>query len=137
MKRVTGLGGVFFKCKDPQKTRDWYQAHLGIETDAYGGMFEWRQKENPKETGTTSWSPFPEDTAYFDPGQQDFMFNYRVEDLEALLTVLEAEGVKIVGKMEAFDYGKFAWIIDLDGNKVELWEPVDQPLVDFKEQEKT
>jgi len=137
MKRVTGIGGVFFKCKDPQKTKDWYRLHLGIESGDYGGMFEWRQKDNPEEPGTTAWNPFPESTGYFDPGKQDFMFNYRVDDLEALLVELEKEGVKIVGKMEAFDYGKFAWIVDLDGNKVELWEPVDQPLIDFKNQEES
>lgn len=133
MKRVTGLGGVFFKCDDPQKMRTWYQEHLGIQTDEYGGLFEWRQKEDPEKPGTTSWSPFGKDSSYFEPSKKDFMFNYRVHDLEKLLPILKDEGIEVVGEMQSFEYGKFAWILDPEGNKIELWEPVDQPLIDFKE----
>ncbi len=132
MKRVTGLGGVFFKCDDPKKMRAWYQSHLGIESDEYGGMFEWRQKDAPDKPGITTWSPFPQNTTYFQPSKKDFMFNYRVQDLEYLLVLLKEEGVEQVGEMETFDYGKFAWILDPEGNKVELWEPIDQPLVDYQ-----
>jgi predicted enzyme related to lactoylglutathione lyase len=129
MKRVTGIGGVFFKSKDPEKTRDWYKNHLDIQSDQYGAMFQWRQANNPDKIGCTVWSPFKDDTDYFDPSEQPFMINYRVDDLEKLLTVLKEEGVKIVGEMESFDYGKFAWIMDPDGNKIELWEPKDEKLV--------
>jgi predicted enzyme related to lactoylglutathione lyase len=128
MKRVTGIGGVFFKTKDPQQSRTWYKEHLGIESDQYGATFKWLEKENPKKEGSTTWNPFPKDTTYFNPGEQEFMINYRVEDLEALLLVLKEEGVTIIGEMESFDYGKFAWIMDPDGRKIELWEPVDEKL---------
>jgi len=128
MKRVTGIGGVFFKAKDPQESRTWYQNHLGIESSEYGATFKWLDKENPETEGSTTWNPFPKDTKYFDPAQQEFMINYRVDDLEALLVVLKEEGVTIVGEMESFEYGKFAWILDPDGYKIELWEPVDEKL---------
>jgi predicted enzyme related to lactoylglutathione lyase len=128
MKRVTGIGGIFFKTKDPQKSKDWYQNHLGIDSGQYGATFQWLEKENPEKEGNTTWNAFPEDTKYFNPGQQEFMVNYRVENLEELLVVLKKEGVTIVGDMESFDYGKFAWILDPDGHKVELWEPVDEKL---------
>ncbi len=131
MKRVTGLGGIFFKCNDPKKMREWYQEHLGIQTNDYGGMFEWRQKDAPDQPGTTAWSPFAQDTTYFQPSEKDYMFNYRVDNLEVLLPLLEQEGVQIVGEMKTFEYGKFAWVMDPEGNKIELWEPVDQPLIDF------
>lgn len=121
--RVTGIGGLFFKTNDPQKTKDWYQKHLGFNTDQWGCTFWWKNKEG--EDASTQWSPFPSDTQYFKPSQKDFMFNYRVENLEELLAVLKEEGVTIVGKMEEYDYGKFGWILDGDGNKIELWEPKD------------
>lgn len=128
MKRVTGIGGIFFLAKDPQKSKDWYQKHLGIESNQYGATFQWLDKDAPEKVGNTTWNAFPKDTTYFDPSRQDFMINYRVEDLEALLPLLIKEGVTVVGELEKFDYGKFAWIIDLDGNKIELWEPVDENL---------
>ena len=123
MKRVTGIGGLFFKTKDPEKVKQWYQKHLGIETDQYGATFSWKKENGEK--GFTVWSTFKEDTNYFDPGKKDFMFNYRVENLEALLKVLEEEGVTIVGEMEVYEYGKFGWVMDPEGNKIELWEPID------------
>lgn len=135
MKRVTGLGGVFFKCDDPKKMKEWYQNHLGIQNGEYGAMFEWREKESPEQIGTTTWSPFSKESTYFAPSEKDFMFNYRVHDLENLLVVLKEEGVQQVGEMESFEYGKFAWIMDPEGNKIELWEPVDQPLIDYENQE--
>jgi len=125
MKKATGIGGIFFKCKDPKKMNEWYKTHLGFDTNAYGANFEWRQAEDPTKKGSTQWSPFAETTKYFEPSTKDFMINYRVDNLEALVEQLKAEGVTIVDKIESFDYGKFVHIIDLEGNKVELWEPKD------------
>jgi predicted enzyme related to lactoylglutathione lyase len=125
MKRVTGIGGVFFKCKSPDKMKAWYQKHLGLDTDAYGTTFEWRQSDDPKQKGFTQWSPFEEKTKYFEPSQKDFMINYRVEDLETLVKVLKEEGVQILDKIETFDYGKFVHILDIEGNKIELWQASD------------
>ena len=126
MKRETGIGGLFFKAKDPQASKDWYRKHLGIESNQYGGVFRWLQKDKPEKEGSTTWNPFPEDTDYFNPCNQEYMINYRVEDLEALLPLLKEEGVTITGDMQSFEYGKFAWIIDPEGNKIELWEPADE-----------
>lgn len=127
MKRVTGIGGIFFKTQDPAALKAWYERHLGINLDStYGTSFEWRQAQDPGQKGFTAWSPFPADTDYFEPSRKDFMVNYRVADLEALLEVLREEGVEVVGEVQTFDYGKFAHILDLEGNKVELWEPFDE-----------
>lgn len=123
MKKVTGIGGIFFKCKDPKKLKEWYKTHLGLETTDYGANFEWRQEEDSTKKGSTAWSPFSETTKYFEPSTKDFMINYRVENLEALVEQLKNEGVTIVDKIDASDYGKFVHIIDVEGNKVELWEP--------------
>lgn len=128
MKRVTGLGGVFFKCQDPEKTKKWYEKHLGIESDQYGTKFEWRSSDNPPKKCYTVWSPFSDKTQYFSPSEKPYMFNYRVENLEKLLEVLKDEGVEIVGEIEKYEYGKFGWIMDPEGNKIELWEPVDEKL---------
>ena len=124
-KRVTGIGGVFFKCKDPQKMKDWYKAHLGLDTDKYGTNFEWRQGADSSKKGFTQWSPFTETTKYFEPSAKEFMINYRVENLESLVEELKKEGVTVVDKIEAFEYGKFVHIMDIEGNKIELWEPND------------
>ncbi|MEQ8325018.1 MAG: VOC family protein [Vicingaceae bacterium] len=129
MKKVTGLGGIFYKVADPEKHRQWYKKHLGIESDKYGGHFKWRDNENPKKQCMTAWSPFDRNTNYFDPSKQDFMINYRVENLEKLIEILKKEGVKILGGIDEFDYGKFAWIQDVDGYKIELWEAVDEILL--------
>lgn len=126
MKRVTGIGGIFFKCKDPQITKDWYERHLNVASDQYGTSFEWRKSDQPEEKGFTAWSPMKEDTTYFSPSAHSFMINYRVENLEALIPVLKKEGVTVVGEIESFEYGKFAHIMDPDGQKIELWEPNDQ-----------
>ncbi len=123
MKKVTGIGGIFFKCKDPNKMNEWYKTHLGFDTTQYGTSFEWRQLEDPAKTGTTHWSPFAETTKYFEPSTKDFMINYRVDSLEALVAQLKSEGVTIVDEIESYDYGKFVHIVDVEGNKIELWEP--------------
>jgi predicted enzyme related to lactoylglutathione lyase len=124
-KRVTGIGGIFFKCKDPAKVRAWYQEHLGLNTNKYGAVFEWRQGADTLKKGFTQWSPFGEKTTYFAPSDKDFMINYRVADLDKLLPQLKKEGVTILDKVEAADYGKFVHIMDIEGNKIELWEPHD------------
>ena len=127
MKRVTGLGGVFFKTQDPAALKEWYRLHLGINMDPeYGTTFEWRHAGDPERKGFTAWSPVAADTKYFEPSGKDFMINYRVADLEKLLEVLKEEGVEIVGEMQTLEYGKFAHIVDLEGNKIELWEPNDE-----------
>jgi len=122
--KVTGIGGVFFKTEDVNATKDWYKKHLGLNTDDYGCTFWWKDNEGNK--ASTQWSPFKKDTEYFEPSKKDFMFNYRVENLKELLEELKAEGVTVIDKIEEYSYGKFGWIIDLDGNKIELWEPNDE-----------
>lgn len=125
MKRVTSLGGIFFKCEDPDRIKDWYSKHLGINTDAYGSTFEWRKSGNRDEKGYTAWSPFKADTSYFDPSRKEFMINYRVENIEVLVEMLKEEGVQVLDQIATFDYGKFVHILDPEGNKIELWEPDD------------
>lgn len=124
MKRVTGIGGIFFKSKDPKALGDWYRAHLGVDVEEWGGTaFRWKGPDNPEGVGTTVWSPFAADTSYFAPSTAPFMINYRVEDLHALLAVLRAEGVQVDEKVEESEYGKFGWVVDPEGNKLELWQP--------------
>jgi predicted enzyme related to lactoylglutathione lyase len=125
MQRVTGIGGVFFKSANSASLYDWYEKHLGIKQDVpgQGASFHWRDAKDPEKPGMTAWSIFPETTKYFDPSKSTFMINYRVENLDALLEVLRAEGVEIDPKREDADYGRFAWITDPEGNKIELWEP--------------
>lgn len=125
MRRVTGLGGIFFKVSDQQATLDWYRRHLGIASNEWGGFaFQWLDKEHPAETGYTVWSAFPEGSTYFAPSDHPFMVNFRVQNLEGLVAVLRTEGVAVVGEIEQHPNGKFAWIQDPDGRKIELWEPV-------------
>lgn len=124
MKKVTGIGGVFFKCKDTKALNEWYKTHLGIETNQYGASFEWREADDSTKKGLTQWTPFSETTKYFEPSGKDFMINYRVENLEALVEELKKENVTIVDKIETYDYGKFVHIMDLEGNKIQLWEPM-------------
>lgn len=121
--RVTGIGGVFFKSQNPKELVAWYGKHLGLKTDQYGSTFWWKDKEG--NDCCTQWSPFAADTTYFNPSEKPFMQNFRVQDLDGLLVKLAADGVTIVGQPEAFDYGKFAWILDPEGNKIELWQPND------------
>lgn len=125
MKRVTGIGGIFFKCKDPKKVKEWYKTHLGLNTNQYGTVFEWRQATDSTKKGFTQWSPFRDSTHYFDPSEKDFMINYRVADLEGLVAELKKEGVTVLDTIETYSYGKFVHILDAERNKVELWEPND------------
>ncbi len=125
MKKATGIGGVFFKCKDPKGMRAWYQENLGINTNQYGAVFEWYQGADSTRKGFTTWSLFNEKTKYFEPSTRDFMINYRVENLDALVTALKKSGVTITDTVQSVDYGKFVHILDPEGNKVELWEPND------------
>jgi catechol 2,3-dioxygenase-like lactoylglutathione lyase family enzyme len=128
MKRVTGIGGIFFKASDPAAMKHWYERHLGLNIDpSYGTSFEWRRADDPGGKGFTAWSPFPADTTYFAPSAKEFMVNYRVADLEALLAVLREEGVEVVGGIHTLEFGKFAHVLDPEGNKIELWEPFDEP----------
>lgn len=122
-KKVTGVGGIFFKCKDPNKMKEWYSKNLGLKTDEYGTMFMSRNIDKPDRKEYLQWSPFTETTKYFEPSQKEFMINYCVENLEALLEELRKEGVQIVDTVETYDYGKFVHIMDPEGNKIELWEP--------------
>jgi predicted enzyme related to lactoylglutathione lyase len=125
MKRVTGIGGIFFKAGDPEKLYQWYEKHLGIQRSSGGApaMFEWRDRDDPEKTGTTVWSIFPRDTKYFNPSTSGFMINYRVDDLDTLLAAMAKEGVTIDPHREDGEYGRFAWIVDPEGNRIELWEP--------------
>jgi predicted enzyme related to lactoylglutathione lyase len=125
MKKVTGIGGIFFKCKDPNAVKEWYNKHLGLDAGPYGASFEWRQLDAPEKKGLTQWNVNTEAAKMYDPSTKDFMINYRVHDLEALVAQLKTEGVTIVDSIEDTDYGKFVHIIDLEGNKVQLWEPKD------------
>lgn len=124
--RVTGIGGVFFKSKDPKSQRDWYNKNLGLVTNDYGSLFEFRQGAKPDKVGYLQWSPFEENTKYFAPSEREFMINYRVENMVELVEQLKADGVTICDKIEEFEYGKFVHILDPEGNKIELWEPVDE-----------
>ena len=125
IKKATGIGGIFFKCKDPKKMREWYKTHLGINTNQYGAVFEWHQGADSTKKGFTTWSPFKETTKYFEPSTKDFMINYRVENLEALVAELKKDSVTITDKIETVEYGKFVHIMDVEGNKIELWQPND------------
>ena len=124
MKRVTGIGGIFFKAKDAAALREWYKRHLGIDVQSWGGTaFTWSDAEGKPVGGTTAWSIGPQGSDQFAPSGAPFMINYRVEDLLALVAVLKEEGCNVLEKIDDSEYGKFAWVIDPEGNKVELWQP--------------
>jgi predicted enzyme related to lactoylglutathione lyase len=120
MKRVTGIGGIFMKCKNPTNLKEWYKERLGI-----GEVFEWRDKDDDNKIGQTAVCFFDDNTDYFKPSSKDFMYNYRTDNLEALLEQLKKEGVEVIGEIQVYDYGKFGWIMDPEGNKIELWEPAE------------
>jgi len=122
MKKVTGIGGIFFKCNDPKAMNAWYTQNLGLDNKGWGVNFEWRELDSDTQ-GSTAWSTFPADTKYFEPSNKDFMINYRVEDLASLVEQLKKDGVTIVDEIQDSEYGKFVHILDPEGNKVELWEP--------------
>jgi predicted enzyme related to lactoylglutathione lyase len=126
MKRVTGIGGIFFKCNDTGKVRGWYRKHLGFKTDNYGCNFMWKKADNPEENGFTLWSPLKNETRYFEPSVKEFIINFRFGNIGELVKILETEGVTIVDEIETFEYGKFVHILDIEGNKIELWEPNDE-----------
>ncbi len=122
MKRVTGIGGIFFKSADPKSLSAWYRDHLGLDVSDWGGaIFQWGGAESPP--GMTIWSLFPQNTKKMDPSSASFMINFRVADLDALLAALRTEGCNVMDKTENSEFGKFGWVIDPDGNKIELWEP--------------
>ena len=129
--KVTGIGGIFFRAKKSKEIMKWYGENLGLVLDGYGSAFEFRNAHRPDEINYLRWSPFDEKTDYFDPSEKDFMINYRVQNIEALVDNLEANGVKILDDIVSYDYGKFVHIMDPEGNKIELWEPVDQVFTDM------
>ncbi|HLK28747.1 MAG TPA: VOC family protein [Puia sp.] len=126
MQKVTGIGGVFIKAQDPKSLAAWYEKHLGVEfgSQTYVG-FDWINHNNPGKTGSTAFSFFKESSTYFQPSEKTVMINFRVKNLDALLEELKKENVEIVGEPQQYEYGKFGWIMDPEGNKIELWEPVD------------
>lgn len=123
--KVTGIGGIFFRTKDPTKTKEWYGENLGLAISQYGSSFEFRNANRPDEINYLQWSPFEEGTDYFDPSDKEFMINYRVQNMEGLVRKLRENGVTIVDEIVEYEYGKFVHIMDPEGNKIELWEPVD------------
>ena len=124
MKRVTGIGGIFFQAKDPIALRAWYQEHLGIDVQEWGGtVFTWADDAGNPTKGTTVWSIAADSGDYFAPSTSTFMVNYRVDDLAALLKALREEGCNVLEKTGDSEFGKFGWVMDPEGNKVELWQP--------------
>lgn len=124
MTRVTGIGGIFFKAADAAALREWYSRHLGISLEDWGGTaFSWQTPANPSGVGTTVWSVFEESSTYFAPSTAAFMINYRVEDLHEILGALRAEGCDVADKVDESELGKFGWVMDPEGNRIELWQP--------------
>ncbi|MCF8374152.1 MAG: VOC family protein [Bacteroidales bacterium] len=129
-KKVTGVGGIFIKSNNPEKMRDWYAKHLGMIVNEYGSLFEFRDSDNPDQKGYLQWSPFEKNTEYFKPSEKEFMINYRVENIEKLVEEFKENGVLVLDEIESYEYGKFVHIMDEEGNKIELWEPVDSVFTD-------
>lgn len=123
--KVTGIGGVFFFSENPEKIKEWYSQNLGLEVNQWGSSFEFRNAHRPDEINYLQWSPFNKGSEYFAPSEKEFMINYRVQNIEGLVAKLKENGVTVLDKIETFDYGKFVHIMDGEGNKIELWEPVD------------
>jgi len=123
--KVTGIGGIFFKTKDVEKTKEWYGKNLGLAISPYGSSFEFRNANRPEEINYLSWSPFKEDTDYLNPSTKEFMVNYRVQNIEGLVAQFKENGVTVLDEIASYEYGKFVHIMDPDGNKIELWEPID------------
>lgn len=136
-KKVTGIGGIFFKCQNPEDLKSWYSAHLGLQTDSHGTLFEFRKADKPEEKAYLQWAPFTADTDYFEPSKKEFMINYRVENIEDLVVELKANGVTVLDEIESYEYGKFVHILDPENNKIELWEPPQQPFEGSGEEGKT
>lgn len=129
--KITGIGGIFFKCASPDSLKEWYQRHFGMYTDPYGAMFEFRLAGHPEKKGFLQWSTFSQDSPYMQPSAKDFMINYRVNDLQTLVDNLKQAGVNVLDNIETYEYGKFVHVLDPEGNKIELWEPVDQVFDDY------
>ena len=125
--RILGIGGIFFKSANRDQTRDWYSKHLGLVDKGQGASLPWREHDDPQKEHVTAWTVFPSSSNYFDPSPAPFMIDYVVDDLDALLDRLKQEGVKIDAKRMDASFGHFAWIYDLDGNKIELWQPTAKP----------
>tara|TARA_R110001592_G_scaffold359340_4_gene665799 strand:+ start:39977 stop:40516 length:540 start_codon:yes stop_codon:yes gene_type:complete len=129
--KVTGIGGIFFFSEDTEKTKNWYSENLGLETNQWGSSFEFRNAHRPEEINYLQWSPFKKGSEYFSPSKKEFMINYRVQNIEGLVRKLKQNGATILDSIETYDYGKFVHIMDNDGNKIELWEPVDSVFTDM------
>ena len=129
--KVTGIGGIFFFSEDTEKTKNWYSENLGLETNQWGSSFEFRNAHRPEELNYLQWSPFKKGSEYFSPSKKEFMINYRVQNIEGLVQKLKQNGATILDSIETYDYGKFVHIMDNDGNKIELWEPVDSVFTDM------
>ena len=123
--KVTGIGGIFFFSDNPNETKEWYSKNLGLEVNEWGSTFEFRNANRPEEINYLQWSPFKTGSEYFSPSKKEFMINYRVQNIEALVNALKENGVTVVDEIETYDYGKFVHIMDNEGNKIELWEPID------------
>ena len=136
-KKVTGIGGIFFKCSDPNEMKNWYNENLGLDTNEYGAMFEFRMVGDPDKKAYLQWSAMSNDTDYFNPSVKEFMINYRVENIEELVTELKENGVKVLDEIETYEYGKFVHLLDPEGNKIELWEPIDEVFTETNEDEST
>ena len=126
--KVTGIGGIFFRSKDPQNTKEWYGKNLGLVINDYGSSFEFRNANNPEEINYLQWNLFDENTDYFEPSTKEFMINYRVQNIEGLVKQFKENGVQVLDEIETYDYGKFVHLLDPEGNKIELWEPIDSVL---------
>jgi predicted enzyme related to lactoylglutathione lyase len=122
-RRVTGIGGIFFKARDPEALARWYRDHLGISIEAMVALFTWKSGKDGRHIGHTVWSIFPDDTSYFGKDGASFMINYRVKDLDAVIRALRKEGVTVDSNVEELEYGRFGWAVDPEGNRIELWEP--------------
>ncbi len=123
--KVTGIGGIFFFSENPEKSKEWYSKHLGLEVNQWGSSFEFRNANRPEEINYLQWSPFQQGSDYFAPSKKEFMVNYRVQQIEALVSNLKQNGVTVLDEIETYDYGKFVHILDHEGDKIELWEPID------------
>ena len=126
--KVTGIGGIFFRSENPEETREWYSENLGLAVNDYGSSFEFRNTHRPDEINYLQWSLFDKNTEYFEPSKKEFMINYRVQNIEGLVRQLRENGVTILDEIQEFEYGKFVHIMDPEGNKIELWEPIDSVL---------
>lgn len=131
--KVTGIGGIFFFSDNPEATKQWYADNLGLEVNEWGSNFEFRNAHRPEEINYLQWSPFKAGSQYFAPSKKEFMINYRVQNIEGLLQKLQANGVTIVDEITSYEYGKFVHIMDREGNKIELWEPIDQAFTEMQQ----